>query len=421
MFLLRRSTAPTPPSRRPSKPPDSQVVSPVPEPKSRLGDPECESLRDELSQTNDFSSKETVKLRDLSAYLREYAVHLAIDADFVGARNAQALGERVHAELVRRATKVDTRADLQATTRDHEQSRRATWDQRVRDFESEADQARSELLEKHESERVEFEATWQNAKPREYARPPGTLLQLKQIERFLAASGQIDHAEHIHAEAQRCASAAAVVAKQRLDRDYLFALERLLDRQRGEIARFEAHTVHRRKLLESERVRSDARGKCRLSVVGSVCVRAARPRIGEECRALPAKMPRAGRLSGVLLPGLLPPNVPERIRYRMESNNASRRSSSEATAGAREAADLAVSEKVVKGDALDGASDHVSGRQSARDGAAQGEDPPPDGAGEGLAGERVFQTMLDPDTMPPEQVDQAADEIEGHEGDVQAE
>jgi hypothetical protein len=426
-LLLRWPAASAPPTRRPSKCARPLVVPPVPETKSRLGDAECEALRDALSQAGDLAGTDTARLRDLHAYLREYAVQCAMNEDFAEARSARALGERVYAELLRRAVRSDDRADLQAAAREREQSRQALWRERFEAFESESDQARSELIQRHEAERAEFETAWRVEKRREYQRPTSRLLQLKQIERSLAASGEIDRAEHVHAEAQRCAAAAAAEAQERLDRDYLFALERLLDRQRGELARFDAHADDRRQLLESDRALSDGRGRSRQGVVAMACARAARPRLGEECKALPAKMPRLGRVGRVLLPELLPPNIPERIRHRMESSGSTpgRRSASEATAGEGDAAWQAVAMGAEPEDPIRETGAEEPGASPAEAGDAASADPAEGDAEGGPAIEeggegpddpgRVFQTMLDPKTMEDEGAERPTEEHEGVE------
>jgi hypothetical protein len=242
-------------------------------------------------------------------------VAAALGEHFAEAKRARDLADKVREELVSRAAAPDT-TELRCKTESQE-SRRAHWVKVMADFREDVDRAQSDLLRKHEAERAEFEALWRTQKPREYQRPTRLFLELKRREEMLAAAGDIDGAETVHREVERCAFSEAVGVQERLDRDYRSALQRLASRHQAELATFQAASEHRRIAVETRLERYGSCAKARMHIVNTHCTRGPKPRLPEPAKAAPVRC-QPGHVAGVLLPELQPPNDPGRNRHRAE-------------------------------------------------------------------------------------------------------
>lgn len=288
--------------------------------KSYIDDPECVSLRDKLYENNDMSEIETSKLIILLSYLREHSQKSALDEDYKEAKRARDLALQVRSELTTRGTYRNNIESLRDETSERRRQFEDSWQEKRDTYEQETNKKRQDLSDKQAHDLRVFEKTWRERMPHKYRKPSARLLQMKQIEKSLALTGEIDQADFIHEQAQALTEAEQAAAQTQLSADYEQAYAKLLQKQEEETQLLEDTREHGRQLLEREYKRECGYMQNRESVVHTRCTNVAgKTHLSPTVASKPTSLPKGhGTALGTLLPPLIPPNDPEYVRQKKE-------------------------------------------------------------------------------------------------------
>ena len=289
----------------------------TPQAKSMLKDSTCIELRKKLEDDPDFSEIETDQLIKLISHLREYSQYCAINEKYKRALRAQELGEMSKKELSTRTTKIKQTKDIV----DQQNESRSRFEQRWRDnfnnYQNETLEKRDELRKKQAHETRLFERTWAHEMPHKYRKPSQRLLELKQIEKSLAISGEIERANYIHSQVVVQTQKEIDIAQANLIHDYQVARTKHLQKQMQDLNRFEESRESGRQLLEAEYKAEQMRMKNRDFVVQTHIKNSIlRAKATETPPTRSAGVPKNRDATiGALLPKLIAPNDPMLLKH----------------------------------------------------------------------------------------------------------
>ena len=284
-----------------------------PKVQSMMDDPKCISLRKKLMEKEDFEPVDVDDLNRLISHCREYSQYCAIQEDYAEALRAQALGEHAREELTKRTTKVkSTSQDLerQKETRAEFEER---WKKNRDDYQRETKEKVEQLQAKHEHETRVFEKNWKHTYPQRYRKPSQRLLQLKQIEKSLAVSCEIQRAAQVHEQVEAMTRVEVEKAQAALIRDYQVAKGKHFAKQQEEMQRLLQTREEGRKLMEAD-FQSEERTLAHRDWVLESKTREAliRARAAETPPTRSSGVPKEREArSGTLLPKLMAPNDPQ--------------------------------------------------------------------------------------------------------------
>ena len=294
-----------------------------PKVQSMMDDPECISLREKLMENEDFAPLEVDDLNRLISHCREYSQYCAINENYAEALKAQTLGEHARQELTKRTTKI------KSTTREIERQKETRaefeerWKRNREDYEKETKDKTEQLQAKHDHETRIFEKNWKHTYPQRYRKPSQRLLQLKQIEKSLAVSCEIQRAAEVHEQVEALTRIEVEKAQAALIRDYQIAKEKHLAKQQEEMQRLLQTREEGRKLMEADFQAEERKLAHRDWVVESKTREALiRAKAAETPPTRSSGVPKErDARSGTLLPKLIAPNDP-----RVKENERQRRS-----------------------------------------------------------------------------------------------
>jgi hypothetical protein len=280
---------------------------------------EMAGIREQLYEDPDLSGFDTEKLNEIYASLREYRHHKALKQEYDEAQKARDLSEVVFQELQKRgpvssATNFDENS-LTARQNGFED----VWRRKMEKYDEETEVKIHGLREQQAERRREFENIWNQEMPRRYRKPSHQLLQLRKIEKSLALSSDFERAKVVHKEVEEMARREHEVQQENLLRDYAFAQNKLLSRQKADIKTLEDSRAHSRRCLLQEYEHEKIAVKNRSLVVKARKVEAekgyrtanrGRSAIGTGATYSLSDGERSG-VEDVLLAPMKPPNDPE--------------------------------------------------------------------------------------------------------------
>lgn len=281
---------------------------------SFLNDPDCISIRDSLisSDSPDFSDIETPQMLRLLSHLREYTQSCALNEDYKTSKKSRDLANLVRQDLTKRGTKrysiQEQKDEIEARINNFEEK----WSQKREDFSKETEKRMNDLNDRQKHELRRFERIWKEEMPHKYRKPSARLLQLKQIEKNLAMTGEIDEADRIHGISEVRMKYEMEEAQNQLSIDYEAAKAKLFQKQYEEKQKFLELRNHENNLLEASYRDEKAKFNNRNFVITSRCHKvASKTHVSRSVNSLPTTLPRdKGIPLGTLLPPLIPPNDP---------------------------------------------------------------------------------------------------------------
>jgi hypothetical protein len=141
------------------------------------------------------------------------------------------------------------------------------WEAQYEAFDCETEKKGQKLASDQRLELEGFETLWREQMPNRYRKPSANLLQIKQIERAMAISGQYDRARAMHAEAEKLAAREAEELQANLIRDYRIAKEQLMRTQRAERDKLESDRGRLRTVLDADKKSEETKRKNRRNVI----------------------------------------------------------------------------------------------------------------------------------------------------------
>lgn len=219
---------------------------------SYLNDPECISIRDSLfNDSSSFDDIETPQMLRLLSHLREYTQFCALNEDYKTSKKSRNLANQVREELTKRGTQhysiQEQKDEIDARISDFEER----WSRKREDFSNETEKRMNDLNNRQQHELRKFERIWKEEMPHKYRKPSVRLLQLKQIEKNLAMTGEIDEADRIHGISEIRMKYEMEEAQNQLSVDYEAAKVKLFQKQYEEKQKFHEQRNHENNLLEA--------------------------------------------------------------------------------------------------------------------------------------------------------------------------
>jgi len=278
---------------------------------------EMETYRNRLLANLSFTGMDLDILKKLINYLRELARTSADKGNYADAESSRNLVEEVRKQIIKL---VDHPAEtkglvVQQTARKSDLETKCK--EEIDNYDQETAAKVQHLEEKHKREMIEFEDLWRNKMPHKYRKPTTQLLQLKQIEKSLAVSGEYGRAKEISQQAQALSLSEQEHAQTMLVNDYQASLQKINEKHKVEMSLL----VHTR--FQGKEVLLSKQSNERKSVINRELV------IKEKLSSMPPKKVGAvksiiqpvsrsasnerKKVCEVLLPALKPPNDPEFI------------------------------------------------------------------------------------------------------------
>ncbi|EAY01937.1 hypothetical protein TVAG_047910 [Trichomonas vaginalis G3] len=314
-------------SNNPFTRPKTQMTQKRQEPEeipSYLEDSECVSLRESNWEEPNFSEIEDEQLKKLVTHLNEYSTSCASKENYKDAKRAAELSNLAMKELNSRL-KPKTRSTKNTESPDDAiEKAKEKYKERNENTDREFDERLAKIQEKHQQEMEAFNKKWSEEMPQKYRKPSQQILQMKKIEKRLAAAGEFDNAEDMHKRTEELIAKEADNAQLLLIHDYKNAKNQLLSNQQNDIqvlkswyttqkslneSRFSVDllSAEKRKNVVNQRTKENNRTILRLTSRGKISV---------------SKMRNSDNVQAVLLPPLLPPNDP-RLRHQKKSAQSS--------------------------------------------------------------------------------------------------
>ena len=294
---------------------DSRPSSTV-KPKSYLDDPQCNELREQLLKDKDFESVETEQLLSLLSHLREHSQSCALQENYKDAKKSRDLANDVREELKKRETVKKTVQDRQGEIAEMNNKFEESWKNKKQEYNEETKKKHEELKEQQAHQLRTFERVWKEEMPHKYRKPSNELLQLRQIEKSLAISGNIDEADDVHRKADILQNQEALKAQNKLVVDYQKAKRRLLRNHKKEEQQFLDERERYRQILDYKYDLEKEKLDNRTNVVNKRYIAASKEVVKENIAAYPTKLPQDRKQLGTLLPPLVPPNNPQYVEIR---------------------------------------------------------------------------------------------------------
>ncbi|OHS97974.1 hypothetical protein TRFO_09117 [Tritrichomonas foetus] len=289
-------------------PPRSQSVQKVgpgvrtiPEPppflmaQSFLNDQTCISLRERLETDTNLSDADSDTLQKLIIHLKETEEIKASEENYSEAKKMKAFQEIVRNEIRIRTLKEMKQISRSAINSAHKytqnfnslanQSKKGSrtancspskseesndcddseksetdqsfksinekYHEKLEKFDLETNEKREHLMKRQQQCIERFENSWTNEIPKQYNKPSYKLLQIKQVERTLAKTGDYDRATALHKEAADLAMIEGQQNQAKLVNDYKSAKSKLIEKHRKEVELFESNRNESRHLIQT--------------------------------------------------------------------------------------------------------------------------------------------------------------------------
>lgn len=204
-------------------------------------------LRDKFYEDDDFSQTDSVTLQSLLTHLRYYSTDKVIKRDYDEAERADILSDKIRRELALR--KSENRGIY---SEDYEAVMSRKLDHFVKDldrFDKSTSARMSELIQKQRTEMDDLERRWVEEYPKKYRKPSTKLLSLIENERKVGLSGNYKLARQLKKQTDEMRRLEAEIAQERLNKDYIAARERLIEKHNNERRKLEEQRKAARQIL----------------------------------------------------------------------------------------------------------------------------------------------------------------------------
>lgn len=285
---------------------------------SNVDQGEMEQFRNDLKGGSNVSEIPAEKLQPLNSYLREYAQNCANNEDYDEAETTKSLADKVLQEYEKRSNDKNSkdRGTEEMGSVDMEEFDRRCKEE-LQQHDEETNQKVANLEKQHQKDKEDFEKKWSEEMPNKYRKPSQHLLQLKNIEKALANSGEYARAKSIHSEVEALQNQEQQQAQEALIRDYNFACRRLERQQAKAKDTLLASRAHTRTLLETRQETERQSALNRANVIKTRQNEAPRYRPVVTAATGTRSFSRSGEQSSgkndILLPPLRPPNDPQLV------------------------------------------------------------------------------------------------------------
>jgi len=280
-------------------------------------DEEMATMRENLLKEAKLNEYEISKLNQFNVYIREYTQYIGINGKYDEADACSNLSNLVLQEINKRNDE-NGGNEKDNTANKHQYSLFCSdWENKINLFDDESRRKLEELNKKQLSETEEFEKIWSNDMPRKYRKPSSQLLQMKQIEKSTAISGDYKRAKSLHSEVVELSRIEMENAQQMLIHDYEIARTRLLRKHAKEVEVLNKARDHDKSLLlsqyEQERKTFNNRGFVMQKKESSLGLKKGKPRSLNSNNTISVFLPIAEPATedDILLPKLVAPNDPK--------------------------------------------------------------------------------------------------------------
>ena len=297
-------------------------------------DPMKDSLTKTFLENPDFSETDTVSLQSYLDYLKDYTRFKGMNAEYDEAEQCQALQKLIQAEIYKRTPNQNKTEQNEMSNSEIQNSFEKDWQKKFADFDFETAEKLKELGQKQDEEKEKFEQQWRNENTRKYRKPSGKLLQMKQIEKTLASSGEYTNAKRVHKDVEALEREEFTEAQNQLIVDYQIAQKKLQIKFKREEEQLISNRQHEKVLLESKKQQEQENILKRQSVLMSRSTQRKNPRqrpvttspgLDQQQKVIIAK--NYYNEEDFLLPPIIPPNDPklqEKLRKKKEQDNKKR-------------------------------------------------------------------------------------------------
>ena len=213
--------------------------------------PDMEIIRNDLLKNISLKNIDIDILNNFSIYIREYTQYLGSISKYDEAEENSKLINIVLEELNQRNLNIEQKNQNENNFQDRLNSFNKQWNEKIEKFDKDTNNKIEELLKKHKEEIEKFENLWSNEMPRKYRKPSPQLLQLKQIEKSLAKSGDYKRAKVIHQDVENLSIKEMEQAQILLIKDYEISKIRLNKKHEKEIEVLNNSRNHEKSLLLS--------------------------------------------------------------------------------------------------------------------------------------------------------------------------
>ena len=296
-------------------------------------DPMKDSLTKTFLENPDFSETDTESLQSYLDYLKDYTHFKGMNAEYDEAEQCQELQKLIQIEISKRILNDDKKENNEPSNSEIQESFEKDWQKKFADFDFETAEKLKELGQKQEEEREKFDEQWRGENTRKYRKPSAKLLQMKQIEKTLASSGEYRNAKQVHKDVEAIQRQEFTEAQNQLIVDYQIAQKKLQIKFKREEEQLISNRQHEKVLLESKKQQEQENINKRQTVLMN------RPTQKKKNRQRPfTTSPSLGQQKVViaknflneedfLLPPIIPPNDPklqEELRKKREQENKKR-------------------------------------------------------------------------------------------------
>lgn len=210
---------------------------------------EMMNLRQQLKNHYSVEGIPDSQLAQLFQFLRDHSYACALRKDYDEAKESMNLSNKVKLDFQARTPRLNTSRQQNSDVFTGFEEK---WNERFEIFNQEQMSDLKKLKARQLQDKENFDQIWNDRMPSKYRKPSVKLLQLKQIEKSLAVSGNFDQAKIIHQEVDKLTSVEFNNAQNNLLNDYIQATKQLNDKFQNQLDQFEAERKTQRTILESE-------------------------------------------------------------------------------------------------------------------------------------------------------------------------
>lgn len=241
-----------PKSARPATRQSSNERSPKKKVVSLLENENTISLSKQFEASTDISEFSNDDINILIAYYREYSQKACINEQYAEAKKAKGLEDLAKEELSQRTFIIPEYSEIAENAKESRANFETIWDAKFATFDKQTHEKEEELIKKQQHEMRKFERIWTHEMPNKYRKPSLRLLQLKSMEKSLAASCEIDRAAELHEQVENQMRKDVAQQQANLNRDFLLAKEKLIDKHQQELDHFIQTRTHYRQLMAAD-------------------------------------------------------------------------------------------------------------------------------------------------------------------------
>ena len=212
---------------------------------------EYESMRKTVMQKKSIESITDEDLPYFVAYMNQYKLDLLDKEDYLGAKDAAAILDACKAENGARQKKTQDAGQAQKETNSIEKKKKEI-DEKIEKFDQETATKQAVIQTNQNKEMEEFEKKWREEMPDKYRRVSKQLVELRETAKTLAMAGHYDEAAARKTEADQLEVEEHKEAQNQLRHDYRIAKSKLLNKQQGELKKFNESRLEKRDLFVAD-------------------------------------------------------------------------------------------------------------------------------------------------------------------------